>query len=207
MGFENYKKSIYALTGIPGSGKSTVLSLFKDLGAFTCKADDLAKKAIIKGTHGYQLVVDNFGTEILDHNNQIIRQKLGDIVFKSIEKRKLLESIIHPIVADYAFQEFNSDEAKAAAIKIYEIPLLFELQMEKQFRKTIAVLANENICIERIKLRDNCTKEQAIAKIKSQLSLEAKAAKADYCIYNEGSIQDLKIKVKSLWIEIDNCHE
>jgi dephospho-CoA kinase len=88
---------VIALTGGIGAGKSLVANYFFSLGAEVIDADQLAREAIERGSEGFDLVVSTFGDEILE-NGEINRRALSEIVFSDPEKRKILESIIHPIV-------------------------------------------------------------------------------------------------------------
>ena len=114
---------VIALTGGIGAGKSLVANYFFSLGAEVMDADQLAREAIERGSEGFDQVVLAFGDEILK-DGDINRRALGEIVFSDAEKRRILESIIHPKVqqalAD-ARKELSDDQ-----ILIYEIPLLVE---------------------------------------------------------------------------------
>jgi len=87
------------LTGTIASGKSTIATLFERCGAHTIDLDILSKRLIERGTPAYHAIIDTFGTEILKEGN-IDRRKLRDIVFNSSEKKKTLESILHPLIRE-----------------------------------------------------------------------------------------------------------
>src|SRR5690606_14271644 len=102
-----WHKRVVAVTGIIGAGKSTVISLFASYGAFCLSADDLARRAVAKGSPGLNKLCQAFSSEILLPDGTLDRAKLGDIVFKQPAKRELLESITHPIIKELAATEFN----------------------------------------------------------------------------------------------------
>ena len=141
---------VIALTGGIGAGKSLVANYFFSLGAEVLDADQLARQAIERGSDGFDQVLLAFGDEILK-DGDIDRRALGEIVFANPEKRKVLESIIHPIV-----QQGLADARKALSdnqILIYEIPLLVETNAASKFDLVITVEAPMDVRIERLRRR------------------------------------------------------
>src|ERR1043166_7279025 len=86
------------LTGSIAVGKSHVLSILRDLGCRAIDADQIARQVVMPGTPGLQAVVDHFGKDLLTPDSSLDRQKLGAIVFADEEKRRQLNSILHPII-------------------------------------------------------------------------------------------------------------
>ena len=110
---------IIGLTGGIGSGKSAAANFFQNEGISVIDTDQLARKVIEKDTPGYSKVVDSFGANILDNNYSIDRAKLREAVFHDSEKRKILESITHPLVRELMVQKISS------SISPYSICLLY----------------------------------------------------------------------------------
>ncbi|HEX9960278.1 MAG TPA: dephospho-CoA kinase, partial [Pyrinomonadaceae bacterium] len=86
------------LTGSIAVGKTYVCEILRELGAFVLDADRTAREVVAPETRGWQLIVDNFGKDVLQSDNTINRAKLGAIVFADEGRRELLNSIVHPLV-------------------------------------------------------------------------------------------------------------
>jgi dephospho-CoA kinase len=190
---------VVALTGGIGAGKSLVANFFFTLGAQVIDADQLARKAIERGSDGFDEVVNAFGDEILK-DGDIDRRKLGEIVFADPDKRRILESIVHPRV-----QRALADARKSLTdgeILIYEIPLLVETNAASKFDLVITVEAPLDARIERLKER-GLFQNEIERRIASQASSEARIAVADFVIKNEGSEEELLRKVEDIWEELN----
>jgi dephospho-CoA kinase len=190
---------VVALTGGIGAGKSLVANFFFTLGAQVIDADQLARKAIERGSDGFDEVVNAFGDEILK-DGDIDRRKLGEIVFADPDKRRILESIVHPRV-----QRALADARKSLTdgeILIYEIPLLVETNAASKFDLVITVEAPLDARIERLKER-GLFQNEIERRIASQASSEARIAVADFVIKNESSEEELLRKVEDIWEELN----
>lgn len=190
---------VVALTGGIGAGKSLVANFFFTLGAQVIDADQLARRAIERGSDGFDEVVNAFGDEILK-DGDIDRRKLGEIVFTDPDKLKILESIVHPRV-----QHALADVRKSLTdgeILIYEIPLLVETNAASKFDLVITVEAPLEARIERLKAR-GLFRSEIERRIASQASSEARIAIADFVIQNEGTEEELLRKVEDIWEELN----
>ena len=186
---------VVALTGGIGAGKSLVARYFSELGAAVISADDLAKSAIERGTPGFDQVVAFFGDEILK-SGEIDRRALGEIVFKDAEKRKKLESIIHPIVQ----ANFNSAKKSLTDedILIYEIPLLVETDAAKKFDLIFTVEASQEQRENRLLARGLLASEIK-ARMASQVDDLKRREIADLVIENTGDLAELSASVEKIW--------
>lgn len=187
------------LTGGIGAGKSLVANYFFSLGAQVIDADQLARQAIERGSAGFDEVVAIFGDKILK-NGDIDRRALGEIVFADPDARKQLESIIHPRVQQSlaeAKRRLGEDE-----ILIYEIPLLVETNSMDRFDRIITVEAPLQQRIERLKAR-GLYQSEIEKRIASQATPEARRSVADIVIENDGTEDDLLIKVEKIWDELN----
>ena len=120
------------------------------------------------------------------------RRALGEKVFNDPIARKELESFIHPKVKDEILNIFNKITTPVVFVSI---PLLFETGFDKLFDKVLFVQCNDNIRLEHLMKRNNFTKEQALARMNSQMPQQDKIAKSDYVIYNNSSLDELKKQV------------
>lgn len=183
---------IIGLTGGIASGKSTVSNFFKELGVEIVDADLVAKE-ISEKKESVERIKDIFGNDIVDTKGKVIREKLRERVFRDRALLEKLNGIIHPQVIEY-FQR-KKIENSDSEIMIFDIPLLYETNMDKLCDKVIVVGLEKEKQIERVILRDRSSRELAQKIISNQMSLEDKMKRADIVIMNNGSLEDLKEKV------------
>lgn len=179
---------IIGLTGGIGSGKTTIANLFAAAGIPVYIADDEAKK-IMQKPETIALIAAVFGSEILI-DGLIQKKKLAELVFKNPEKLKQLNKIIHPLVK----KDFDNWMLKnSTKFIIKETAILFESGSYKYCDKIITVTAAEETRINRVLLRDNCTREQVLERIKNQLPEDFKISKSDFVIVNE-NLEEAKLQ-------------
>ena len=183
-----------ALTGGIGSGKSLVGEILEELGALVIDSDQLAREVIERGSPGYEEVITAFGDSILSEG-QIDRAKLAAVVFKEVDLRKKLESIIHPLVREAA--EKLAKNLPSGAILVNQIPLLVESDGAKRFDFVITVSADEEIRRERLRLRG--LKDYEITeRMAAQVADLDREKIANYILRNDGSIDELTRAVEAL---------
>jgi dephospho-CoA kinase len=186
---------IVGLTGGIGAGKSTVANMFAQLGALTIDADQLARQAIEKGSPGFDEVISTFGEDILSEG-EIDRQRLGSIVFRDSNKRKELESIIHPRVQEALALKIKS--LSPGDILIYEIPLLVETGAAGKFDYIITVESDIENRLDRLFER-GLEEDEAQRRIAAQASQSERESVADYVVVNDGERADLFADVARVW--------
>ena len=133
---------LIGLTGGIASGKSTVAAILRQRGAAIVNADELAREVVQPGTPGWKEIVDTFGAEALQADQTVDRQKLRTIVFNDPEARKKLETIIHPRVRALAQKRIQEHAASGSEIVVYEVPLLFEGNLQASLRPVVLVAAD-----------------------------------------------------------------
>ncbi|MEK7724611.1 MAG: dephospho-CoA kinase [Acidobacteriota bacterium] len=171
------------LTGSIAVGKSYVCEVFKELGAVVLDADQTARKVVEPNTRGWQLIVDNFGENVLQSDKQIDRVRLGAIVFADEAKRQLLNSIVHPLVFEAQNQWLLEKESENAEnIAIIDAALMIESGSYQRFEKLIVVWCKPEIQLKRLMARNNLSEEEALKRINAQMSQEEKKRYADYLI-------------------------
>ena len=170
----------YALTGGIGSGKSTVLKLFNELGVPTFAADDSAKKAMEEDASIQQRIVEIFG-EASYIKGKLNRSFIAQKVFGNQEKLQQLNAVVHPAArAAYVNWQLQQD----APYTIYEFPLVFELGEQDRFDGVILVVSTESLRIQRVKKRDNISEDAIRKRIIHQWTDEQKKPWADMVIHN-----------------------
>jgi dephospho-CoA kinase len=189
---------LVGLTGGIASGKSTVAEILKRQGAAIINADVLAREVVEPDRQAWTEIVNTFGTAVLQPDRALDRQKLRAIIFDDPDARKTLESIIHPQVRALAEQRIREHAAAGYAVIVYEVPLLFEGNLQEWLRPVILVACDVDTQRNRLQSRDNLSAAQAQKHIDAQMSLEAKRRLADYVIENNGSLEDLKRQVQAV---------
>ena len=180
---------IIGLTGGIGSGKSAAANFFQNEGISVIDTDQLARKVIEKDTPGYSKVVDSFGANILDNNDFIDRAKLREEVFHDSEKRKILESITHPLVRELMVQKISSSTSPYSIIMV---PLIFETNSAKNYDRVLVIDCDVEIQLARATIRDENSAHLIQKIIDSQCSRSERLSIANDVIPNNNSIEDLK---------------
>ena len=187
------------LTGGIASGKSTVLTYFKDKGIPYIDADIVAREVVEPGTKGLQAIVDVFGLNVLHDDGTLNREALGAIVFHNEEKRLQLNSCLKEHIRNRIMELTANYEEQDTPVLIYDIPLLIEGEWYTMMDEVWLVYVNELIQIERLMSRNGLTKEDAIARIKSQMRLDDKRSYADVIIDNNGTPQTLEAQLDTIF--------
>ena len=182
---------IIGLTGGIGSGKSAAANFFQNEGVTVIDADDLAREVIEKNTLGYESIVDYFGSKIIDSNGLIDRACLRKEVFDDEEKKKVLESIIHPLVRDLMAKRIATSQS---SYSIVMVPLIFETNSMSNYNRILVIDCDPSLQLERATLRDNNSKDQIQKIIDTQCSREERLSIANDIIPNNDSLKNLKVR-------------
>ncbi len=200
-----------ALTGGPGSGKSTVARMFRDLGAQVLDADEVAKDAVAPGRPAWEELRREFGPDYFREDGTLDRAKMAELVFQDPEARGKLNAIVHPRVSREIARRSKELAAQGVRLVMVEVPLLFEAGLEKNYDLVIVVDAEKEEQIQRLTARDARTPREAAGILDAQWSLSAKKARADFVVDNRNSLENTRDQVKKLWqrlqIELDKGFE
>ena len=189
------------LTGGIASGKSTVLTYFKDKGIPYIDADIVAREVVEPGTEGLEAIVDAFGSNVLHDDGTLNREALGAIVFHNEEKRRQLNDCLKEYIRNRILELTSQYESVNTPALIYDIPLLIEGEWYTMMDEVWLVYVNEMTQIERLMSRNGYSKEDALARIKSQMRLDDKRSYADVIIDNNGTPRDLTEQLNTIWSE------
>ena len=186
------------LTGGIATGKSHVRAVFEALGVPTIDSDALARQAVAAGSAGLAAVVARFGSIVLDSQGQLDRKRMAEIVFSDPAARKALEAIIHPEVQRQTNAWFASLDSQRHAFAIADIPLLYEVNRERDFEAVIVAACHPDVQLRRLMERDALSEADARRRIDAQLPIEEKVRRADFVIRTDGSFDDTNQKVDAL---------
>jgi dephospho-CoA kinase len=189
---------VYGLTGGIGSGKSTVAELLEEYGVPVVSADELSRVVVAPGSEGLRMVVEKFGTEILGEDGGLDRRRMASMVFRDPERRRELEAILHPRIRDRFEQVLDALEKAGHEVAVYEVPLLFERNLQGEMKAVILVTAPMDVRVARVRARDDVTETEVRARIAAQMDEDSKRRRADYIIENNGSLDDLRREVEFL---------
>lgn len=186
---------IYGLTGGIAAGKSTVAGLFRELGARIVDADQLAREVVMPGTEGLAAIRDAFGEGVLAEDGTLDRKKLGALVFADEEKRRVLEQITHPRIAQRSMERMAEIAMSDAPYGLYEAALLVEKGTHKMMAGLIVVASSETVQLARVMARDGLDEAGARARIAAQMPQAEKVAQATWVIWNDGDLEALRTRV------------
>lgn len=189
---------IIGLTGSIASGKSTVAKMMRELGLPIVDADVVARDVVEPGTETLQEIVRNFGEDILLENGHLNRPKLGDIIFHEPAKRKILNDIMHPAIRAEMLRQRDAYLAAGEKHVVMDIPLLFESKLQHFVERILVVSVKEEVQLRRLMERNALSKEDALARIRSQLPLSVKEKGAHAVIYNNEKIHQTEEQLKKI---------
>jgi len=179
---------LVGLTGGIATGKSTVSSMLRGLGAEIIDADLVARQVVEPGQPAWHEIVEEFGRDVVSPDETLDRKKLGAIVFADPERRKRLEAITHPAIR--ARVKARVDELAArgfAGIVFYDAAILIEALGHQDMDRIVVVMTDEATQVARLRGRDGTDDAEGRRKIASQMPLAEKAKLADYVIDNSGA--------------------
>ncbi len=171
------------LTGSIAVGKSFVASVFVELGCRVIDADETAREVVLPGSEGLDAIVQRFGSEVLQADGTLNRQKLGSIIFDDESLRQELNAILHPRIIERQDEILKSwEQIDPNGIGIVDAALMIESGGYKRFDKLIVVHCRPEVQLERLMLRNGLTLEEAKRRISSQMPQEEKQQYADFLI-------------------------
>ena len=190
---------VIGLTGGIGSGKSTVSQFLRELGAVLIDADQVGHEAYQPNTETWREVVAAFGEQILTPDGEIDRRELGGIVFGDAELLARLNLIMHPRMYEMMKAQIEEYRQRGADVVVLEAAVLLEAGWTPLVDEVWVTVAPESTVVERTRERTGLSEEQVLARIRSQMSSEERAKRADVVVNNDGTQDELKAKVKELW--------
>ena len=192
-------KKIIGLTGGIGSGKTTVAKFIEDMGFPVYFSDDRAKEIVNDDEVLKNRIKELLGEEAYDENGFYNRKYVSGIVFNDDEMRLQLNALIHPAVK-IDFENWVENQNSEFVFK--ETALLFELKLNESCYKSVLVTADDNIRIKRVMDRDQKTYREIEAVIDKQMPEKDKIKRADFVIYNNEGIDELKAATEKMMVNL-----
>jgi dephospho-CoA kinase len=180
-----------AVTGGAGSGKSSVCNRLKELGITIISSDALAREAVAPGSTAHKKILNYFGEKVVLSDGKLNRQILRRIIVNDGAARRSLERIIHPEITKLMKRKIAQAEQHGDRVIAVEVPLLFELGMEKQFDIVVVVSADPEVRVKRLMTRDNVSREDAEELLSVQMPDQEKVKRGGVVLSNNGSAKQL----------------
>ena len=193
------KVKIIGITGGIGSGKSTVSKFIEEAGFPVYYSDVRAKTIVNDDAELQKKIKELLGENSYDENGFYNRRYVGEIIFKDDQLRLQLNALIHPAVK-INFENWISEQKTPFIFK--ETALLFELKLNESCYKSILVTADDNIRIKRVMDRDGKTYREVEAVMNKQMPEKDKIKIADFVIFNNDGLEELKIKTNQFINEL-----
>lgn len=182
-------KRIIGLTGGIATGKTTVTNyLASTYNLPILDADIYAREAVSLGSPILGAIAQRYGEEILLPDGSLNRQKLGEIIFNRQDERNWIDNLIHPDVRDRFLKAIAQSSSETLVLVV---PLLFEAGMTDLVTEIWVVHCSQERQLQRLIQRNHLNRQQAEARINSQLSIEEKVAHADVVLDNSSTLEVL----------------
>lgn len=198
-----HKRLIVGLTGGIGSGKSEALKAFAGLGAGTLCLDELAHQVLRRGGEAFGPVLRAFGPALLGRDGEFDRKALASVVFVDPRLRRRLERLTHPAILAAMRRRVRRQRR---GVLVIDAPLLFEAGLEGEFDLTVVVTAGLGERLRRVRRRGGMTASQTRRRLAAQLPQADKARRADAAIANDGTLRELRRKVREYYRAFELMH-
>ena len=173
---------IIGLTGSVASGKSTVAGWIAERGIAVHDADSAVHSLLAADGAAVPDIIARFGTSVLADDGGIDRKKLGNHVFEHPQDRKILESILHPMVRQHRDQFLVDHRRLGSKIVVFDVPLLFETGGDALCDYVIVVHAGEDTIRRRALARPGMTENKLAGILKTQMPASEKCQRADFVL-------------------------
>jgi len=191
---------VIGLTGGIGAGKSTAARILSDLGAQVINADQIGHTVYAPGTKGWELVVREFGCEIVAEDGTIDRKRLGTIVFADAKGLDRLNKLLHPMMGEVIRRQIEAGQAAGRHSPIVvEAAVMIEANWHSMVDELWLVVASRAAVLSRVAAQRGLGVDAIESRIKAQMSDEERRRHADVVIDNSGTPDELKETLRQLW--------
>ncbi len=193
---------IIGVTGPTGAGKSAARCVFEEYGFRFADCDVLSRRAVEPGMPALAQLARTFGEDIIRSDGTLDRPLLAARAFPTPEGRERLNGIVHPAVCrllEEIIEECRRDGIIGTAV---DAPLLFEAGLERICHAVIAVIAPDELRLERIMARDGIDREAALTRMAAQQPCEYYSRRSDYTVINDGTPAQLTEQMRRVLDDI-----
>lgn len=185
------------LTGSIGCGKSSLSNILKKYDIPIIDAD-IKGREIYENKELLRDIEKNFGSSVINKDGTLNRKNLGKIVFNDDYKLEKLNSLTHPVIQNMIKDDLNKYEKFGKKIAVVDAALLIEAGFMNMLDTLVVVTCSEEVQLQRVVLRDNCSEEDAMGRIKSQMPQDEKVKYAEFVVDNSGTIEHLEKEAEKL---------
>ena len=185
------------LTGSIGCGKSSLSNILKKYDIPIIDAD-IKGREIYENKELLRDIEKNFGSSVINKDGTLNRKNLGKIVFNDDYKLEKLNSLTHPVIQNMIKDDLNKYEKFGKKIAVVDAALLIEAGFMNMLDTLVVVTCSEEVQLQRVVLRDNCSEEDAMGRIKSQMPQYEKVKYAEFVVDNSGTIEHLEKEAEKL---------
>ena len=186
-------QKIIGLTGMSGSGKSTVCNVFGERGFKIVDCDGIARKAA-EIPEFLTEISERFSEKLLNSDGSLNRPEAARLIYHDENAKEKYQRIIFPYIIYNVIQAVKNSNSAV----LLDAPTLFESKLDMICSAVVSVCADKNICAERIAVRDNITPEQAQSRLAAQHNEEFFKENSDYLIKNDAAVEELNEKAEKL---------
>lgn len=195
---KTFGNGVIGVTGGIGSGKSTVLAMFRAKGATVVDSDAIVHELLVSNKNVLKTIRRKFGADVFE-GARLNRKALGQKVFRSVSKRRFLEKLIHPLVRKEIKKQISKSSRRVVVV---DIPLLFESGWHRTMKPIVVVQASEAKRIARLKKR-GFSVDDVRRRMKAQWPLSKKARLADFVVDNNRDKMNTKKQIQMIWNTIN----
>lgn len=183
----------YAITGLIGSGKSSVSNYLRSKDYYVFDCDKYNSYLLNEDKECFKQIKETFPSCIKE--NKIDKQELSNIIFDNKKERIKLENILHPLILN----KMLDDEKKYQPF-FAEVPLLFEVKWDKYFDYNLLIVTNREIALERL-IKRGINKEESLRRLNNQMDVDKKIERSNFIIYNNSDLASLYEQIDKWLIE------
>ena len=198
---------IIGLTGMSGAGKTTACEAFADCGVDIINCDLVARIVVEKDKPALKELAAYFGDVIILPDGTLNRKKIGNLIFSDESARLAFNDIIYPYISYEMIMNAVEYIKMGSKYILLDAPTLFESGTDSFCDVIVSVVAEQEDSIKRIMLRDNLSREEAENRLSSQHTADFYCDKSDYCVFNNGTREELKNKINNIFGLIGETNE
>ena len=196
------KTYVVGLTGGIGCGKSEAARYLCSLGAKHIDADAISRSLTAEGGSALPELRRIFGDGIFNDDGSLNRRALGDLVFHDVASKRALEGVIHPLVQRQAMDEIAAASTAGIPVTVLDVPLLIETGMDVLCDETWTMSVPPEVQIQRVRVRDGLSTEQAQARIANQLPMAERNARANKVINSDRPMEKTQAELNQLYMQL-----
>ena len=207
-----FTMKIIGITGGIASGKSTISKMFAANGGTVLSADDDARAVLSPDSTALQAVFSRF-PDVKRVDGSLDRATLAARIFGDAKDKADLEAIAHPAIIQRMQTAIKAARSSPeSGILFYEVPLLYERDLDSLFDAVVVVFASPALQAERLQAREAAAKRPALSdtaiadRLSSQMDPEEKARRADYVIRTDVPLSETEWQVRQVQAAITDTH-